>query len=75
MIIKILLITSFDTLKTVLLMKWYDMCFIVDVVLFDFAKAFDVVSHYLLLDKLRLLGICSLQSLVHVSGTWNMYRT
>ena len=32
---------------------------IADVVLFGFAKAFDVVSHHLLLDKLRLLGICN----------------
>ena len=39
--------------------KWYDVGFIFDVVLFEFAKAFDVVSHHLLLDKLRLLGICS----------------
>ena len=36
--------------------KWYDVDLIVDVVLFYFAKAFDVVSHYLLLDKLRLLS-------------------
>ena len=34
--------------------KWYDVGFIVDVVLFDFAKAFDVVSHHLLLDKVIL---------------------
>ena len=33
--------------------------FIVDVVLFDFAKAFNVVSYHLLLDKLRLSGTCS----------------
>ena len=40
--------------------KWYDVCFIVDVVLFYFAKVSYVVSYYLLLDKLRrLLGICS----------------
>ena len=39
--------------------KWYDMGFNNDVVLFDFAIAFDVVSHHLLFDKLRLLGICS----------------
>ena len=36
----------------------YNVSFIADEVLFDFAKAFDVVSHHLLLDKLRLLGIC-----------------
>ena len=29
------------------------------VVLFNFAKDFDIVSHHLLLDKLRLLCICS----------------
>ena len=40
--------------------KWYNVGSIVDVVLllFDFAKAFDVVSHHLL-DKLRLLGVCN----------------
>ena len=37
--------------------EWYDIGFTVDVVLFDFSKAFDVVSHELLLEKLRLLGI------------------
>ena len=41
--------------------EWYDIGFTVDVVLFDFSKAFDVVSHELLLEKLRLLGI---------GGTW-----
>ena len=35
------------------------MGYIVDLGLLDFAKAFDVVSLHLLLDKLRLLGICS----------------
>ena len=35
------------------------MGFNVDIVLFGFAKAFDAVSDHLLLDKLRLLGICS----------------
>ena len=35
------------------------MGFIIDTVLFDFAKAFDVVSQHLLLDELRLLGIYS----------------
>ena len=39
--------------------KLYDVGFIVDVVLFDFSRAFDVVSHHLLLDKLKLFGICS----------------
>ena len=35
------------------------MGFIADVVLFDSANPFNVVSHNLLLDKLRLLGVCS----------------
>ena len=39
--------------------KWYDVGFIVDIVLFDFAMALDVVSHHLLLDNLRLLDIYS----------------
>ena len=46
-------------LTYVIVSKWYDVDFIVDVVLFDFAKAFDVVSHHLLLDKLRWFGISS----------------
>ena len=37
--------------------SWLDSGFAVDVVLFDFAKAFDVVSHTILVDKLRLLGV------------------
>ena len=39
--------------------NWYVVGFMVDVVLFDFAKPFNVVSHHLLLDKVRLLDICS----------------
>ena len=35
------------------------MDFIVDIVLFDFAKTFNVFSHYFWLDELRLLDICS----------------
>ena len=34
--------------------------FLMYVGLFDFTQAIDVVSHHLLLDKLRLLDICSL---------------
>ena len=36
---------------------WLDSGCCVDMVLFDFSKAFDVVSHEVLLDKLSLLGI------------------
>ena len=39
--------------------KWYVMGFIIDVVLFDFAKAVDVASYPLLLYQLRLLGSCN----------------
>ena len=34
-----------------------DSGFPVDLIMFDFSKAFDVVCHAVLLDKLRLLGI------------------
>ena len=37
--------------------SWIDKGYTVDVVLFDFAKAFDVVNHQLLLEKLSLLGV------------------
>ena len=37
--------------------KWYDEGSVVDVILFDFAKAFDVVDHKVLLAKLRCIGI------------------
>ena len=36
--------------------KWYDVGYIVDLVWFDFVKVFDVLSHHLLLYKLRFLG-------------------
>ena len=37
--------------------KWLDDGCVVDLVLFDFAKAFDTVSHPILITKLQLLGI------------------
>ena len=36
---------------------WLDSGYTVDLVLFDFSKAFDVVSHGILMDKLAMLGI------------------
>jgi hypothetical protein len=36
---------------------WLDSGMLVDVVLFDFSKAFDVVCHSVLLDKLRGIGV------------------
>ena len=38
---------------------WYDEGSAIDLLLFDFSKAFDVVSHSVLLTKLKLLGIDS----------------
>ena len=37
--------------------KWYDMGYTVDVILFDFSKAFDKVSHVILIRKLYLIGV------------------
>ena len=37
--------------------KWLDNGSIIDLIMFDFAKAFDVVSHPVLLAKLSLIGI------------------
>ena len=37
--------------------KWLDDGCVTDHVMFDFAKAFDVVSHSILLRKLHLIGI------------------
>ena len=37
--------------------KWYDEGYVTDLILFDFSKAFDVVSHMVLLVKLKHLGI------------------
>ena len=39
--------------------KWLDDGCVVDLIMFDFAKAFDLVSHPILLEKLRLIGITS----------------
>ena len=36
---------------------WMESGYSVDIVLFDFSKAFDVVSHSILIDKLRLIGV------------------
>ena len=36
--------------------KWMDRGFVVDVIFMDFSKAFDRVSHTLLINKLHLLG-------------------
>ena len=53
----VLLMTSI-CLTYCMVSKWYDVGFIVDAVLFDFAKAFDVVSYHMLC-RSRLLGIYS----------------
>lgn len=37
--------------------SWVDYGYIVDVIQFDFTKAFDTRSHFVLLNKLNLLGI------------------
>lgn len=37
--------------------QWYDRCLVVDLILFDFVKAFDRVHHRTLLDKLLAIGI------------------
>ena len=36
---------------------WLDSDYVVDIVVFDLSKAFDVVSHTVLIDKLRLFGM------------------
>ena len=41
--------------------KWYNVSFIVDVVLYDFAKAFDVVSQYVsLIDWITIFSMVAL---------------
>ena len=40
--------------------KLMDAGFIVDIAMLDFSKAFDVVSHILLMEKLRDIGISPL---------------
>ncbi|KAK3879851.1 hypothetical protein Pcinc_015615 [Petrolisthes cinctipes] len=37
--------------------SWLDSGYVVDVVLFDFSKAFDVVCHTILIDNLRHIGV------------------
>ena len=37
--------------------KWMDTGNVVDIILFDFSKAFDTVNHQILFTKLNLLGI------------------
>ena len=46
------LLLTYDSVSS-----WYDEGSVADVVLFDFAKAFDVVDHRILLSKLQLIGI------------------
>ena len=48
-----------DQLILVYVLKWLDDDGVVDLVMFDFAKAFDLVSHPVLLQKPRLIGIQS----------------
>ena len=50
-------------------------CFCVDIVLFDFRKAFDIVRHSVLIDKLRLLGVSG--SLLNLLGLldWSYYES
>ena len=37
--------------------KWYDEGFPVDLIMFDFAKAFDTVNHKILMQKLKKIGV------------------
>ena len=65
---------------------WLDSHYAVDVVLFDFSKAFDVVSHDVLVTKLSVLGISgqllqwiadfltAREMCVSVSGALQLYK-
>ena len=46
------LLLTYETVPT-----WLDEGYMVDIIFFNFSKAFDVVNHFLLLTKLRALGI------------------